>query len=342
MCGWWGRRDGGRPTGPSRPTRPTDRRYTPDSMTTTARRCAGCAGPLPESEPDVRQIKCEFCGVVNELAPVAGHAPMTIQITTGRPRTLDKGARALGIAFVLVAIVLTTGLGMGGAYLANRTVSQVTGSFGSFGTSIREVTRTVTAVAPADLGASTSMGWKTLSVGEPPSGWGAFDPIANLAWATAIAQAWQPDARLTRIDLKRLPDTGVFDLSGAGETEAGYRFTSNAQIQRWLATAAAGESSPKVAYELMLTVTQRGVKALATASRPSDSDRPPTAAVNSLTLAPLLERAKRGRSFVPASFYDGYMIFNEREGWVWYLTGRGQMQTLPRVRAKDGAVYPYR
>ncbi|MFN7915375.1 MAG: hypothetical protein U0Q55_08540 [Vicinamibacterales bacterium] len=309
-------------------------------MTTTARRCAGCAGPLPEVEPGTLQVKCDFCGVVNELA-TAGRQPFTIQIETGRA-TVDKGARTLGLMFVLVAIVLTAGLGMLAAYLANRTVSQVTGSFGSFGTSVREVARAVTAIAPSDLGGSTSMGWKSLTVGEPPSGWRAFDPSRDLAWATAIAHAWQPDARLTRIDLKRLPDTGVFDLSGAGEAEAGYRFTSPAQIQRWLAAAAAGESSPTVAYELMLTLTQGGVKALATGGRPSASDQPPSAAVNSLTLAALLERAKRGRGFVPASFYDGYMIFNEREGWVWYLTGRGQMQTLPRVRAKDGAVYPYR
>lgn len=310
-------------------------------MTTTARRCAGCAGPLPESEPGVLQIKCEFCGVVNELAK-AGPQPFTIQIQTGRPATVDKGTRTLGLVFVLVAIVVTSGLGMFGAYLANRTVSQVTGSLGSFGTSVRQVTRSVTAVAPSDIGNATSMGWKSLTVGAPPSGWSAFDPARDLAWATAIAHAWQPDARLTRIDLKRLPDTGIFDLGGAGDAEAGYRFTSPAQIQRWLASAAAGESRPNVAYELMLTVTQGGVKALATGSRPSASDQPPTAAVNSLTLSALLERAKRGRGFVPASFYDGYMIFNEREGWVWYLTGRGQMQTLPRVRAKDGAVYPYR
>lgn len=314
-------------------------------MTTTARRCAGCAGPLPEVEPDLLQIKCEFCGVVNDLAPRRGQVPFTIQVETRRPATIDKGARTLGLAFVLVAIVLTTGLGMFGAYIANRTVSQVTGSFGSFGTTVRQVTRTVTSVTsvnPSDLGNAPSSGWKNLTVGEPPTGWARFDPVSNLAWATAIAHAWQPDARLTRIDLKRLPDTGVFDLGGGNDSEAGYRFTSPAQIQRWLASAAAGQSSPTVAYELMLTISQGGAKALALGVRPSASDQPPTAAVNSLPLGSLLERAKKGRGFVPAPFYDGYMILNEREGWVWYLTGRGQMQTLPRVRAKDGAVYPYR
>lgn len=311
-------------------------------MTTTARRCAGCAGPLPEVEPDIRQIKCDFCGVVNDLSPHVSQLPFTIQIQTGRRATASPRTRFIGFVFVLVAIVLVSAMGIFGGLLVNRTVSQATSPLGSLGTSVRQVTRTVTSINPSDLGNAASSGWRNLTVGEPPTGWAHFDPVGSLEWATALAHAWQPDARLTRIDLKRLPETGVFDLAGANESEAGYRFTSPAQIQRWLASAAAGESRPTVAYELMLTISERGVKALATGSRPSASDQPPTAAVNSLALTSLLERAKKGRGFVPASFYDGYMILNEREGWVWYLTGRGQMQTLPRVRAKDGAVYPYR
>lgn len=310
-------------------------------MSTTARRCAGCAGPLPEVDPESLQIKCDFCGVVNDLAPPVGQVPFTIQIQAGHPAA-DPKTRTTLVAFVFGTIVLLSALGVFGGYMVNRTVSQAIGPLGDIGTSVRQVTRTVTAVNPSDLGNGVSSGWKTLAVTEPPAGWERFDPVGGLAWATALAHAWQPDARLTRIDLKRLPETGMFDLRGGNESEAGYRFTSPAQIQRWLASAAAGQGSPTVAYELLMTISQQSVKVLATGGRPSATDQPPTVAVNSLALAPLLERAKKGRGFVPAPFYDGYMILNEREGWVWYLTGRGQTQSLPRVRAKDGAVYPYR
>lgn len=311
-------------------------------MTTTARRCAGCAGPLPEASPGITEIKCEFCGVVNELARPQGGRPVTIQIETRTVARNGGGGRGCGLAVVLLVAVAIASIGVVTTFLTNQAVSQVTGALGSMGIPVGDVTRAITAISPADLGDANTRGWKTLDVPEPPSGWEGFDPVRNLAWATSIARTWQPDASLTRIDVKRLPDTGVLNLAGTSEDEAGYRFLSSGQVAKWLAEASRGEAKPAVAYELMLTVSKGRVTGLATGGRPSKSDAPPPASADGLALGDLLPRAKRAKSFVPAAFYDGYMIFNEREGWVWYLTGRGQLQTLPRVRAKDGAVYPYR
>jgi hypothetical protein len=42
-------------------------------------------------------------------------------------------------------------------------------------------------------------------------------------------------------------------------------------------------------------------------------------------------------------FLEGYMIFLDDEGWVWYLSplARGS-ESLPRVRATDGRPWPWR
>jgi hypothetical protein len=49
-----------------------------------------------------------------------------------------------------------------------------------------------------------------------------------------------------------------------------------------------------------------------------------------------------GEPLADYPFYNGDMIPNDREGWVWYLQSSSQRQTLPRIRARDGAVYPFR
>ena len=38
----------------------------------------------------------------------------------------------------------------------------------------------------------------------------------------------------------------------------------------------------------------------------------------------------------------GYLIHLPREGWVWYFRAVSGSTGYPRVRARDGRVYPYR
>jgi hypothetical protein len=54
----------------------------------------------------------------------------------------------------------------------------------------------------------------------------------------------------------------------------------------------------------------------------------------------LVARARRG-GHPPAPFLKGYLIHLDDEGWVWYLSKLGG-ESLPRVRAGDGRVWPYR
>ena len=54
-------------------------------------------------------------------------------------------------------------------------------------------------------------------------------------------------------------------------------------------------------------------------------------------LVPVLARTPKYR----APFLNGYMIHLDDEGWVWYFSPLGG-EALPRVRAVDGAAWPYR
>lgn len=319
-------------------------------MQTSARLCAACGGALPEVERGAYQVKCEFCGVVNDLAHAAGGAaPVIVQIDASAIPGAAAPTRA--IAWIIGTAVFVT-LAMGGfvAWRAQQQVRTVMVDASRTGTMLNEAAtamRTLAdaqrtaAVRPADL-AQAGNGWKTLDVPPPPGGWASVDPVATLDWATTIARAWQDDARLTRIDLSRMPAAGVIRLDGPSDDDhVGYRFVSSSRTQEWTARASAGEREPAVGWELMMTVAKSQVRALVTHGRPGRAEGTPSNA-DSLPLPTLLARAAKGRGFESAAFYDGYMIVLPREGWAWYLTGLGQSSSQPRVRARDGAVFPYR
>jgi len=54
----------------------------------------------------------------------------------------------------------------------------------------------------------------------------------------------------------------------------------------------------------------------------------------------LLVRARKARTFLDRPFYAAYMIHVRREGWAWYFRAPSG-DSFPRVRARDGRVYPY-
>jgi hypothetical protein len=41
-------------------------------------------------------------------------------------------------------------------------------------------------------------------------------------------------------------------------------------------------------------------------------------------------------------FYEGFLIHTARTGWIWYFQSLSRRDTIPQVRARDGAVYPWR
>ena len=226
------------------------------------------------------------------------------------------------------------------AMMVNDAVQRVTGAVSrsvSSGAAFRR------SVKPSEIREDFNAGWRTLDVPAPPSGFAAFDPVADLAWAQGIASQWQPDALLTRIDVAKLTAAGTVDAQGPEDSQAGYRFRSPAQEAAWIRAATNGDRDPHVGVELMMTVASGKITALVTHSRPDDSRRAEKAvAVESLRPQALLKAATGTRGFAAMPLYDGYMIFNRSEGWVWHLRGLGAQATFPRVRARDGAVWPYR
>ncbi len=309
--------------------------YTSTPMTTSARLCASCGSALPETPYGVLQVKCLFCGVVNDLRPASG--PVTVHVDAGEA---VRAAATVGRTVVWV-VSLAIGLAIAGAgvglYVATRSVTQVTRTIAD--TVVRQAQPRP--VAPADLAASTVRGWQTLDVVTPPTAWAAFDPVAGLDWAIAIGRAWQDDAVLTRIDVARLTPAGTVNLEGSPDDTAGYRFISPGQVKAWNALARRGDSNPEVGYELMLTLAQGAVKAIVVRGRPMVREEPP-APKAVLPLTAILAKTAPRPGFADVLFFDGYMIHLEREGWVWYLSGRGVQASLPRLRAIDGAAYPYR
>lgn len=314
-------------------------------MTTSARRCAGCGGPLPTTPPQTRQLACPFCGIVNELAPPAQPVapPVTIHLDVGQAagHAARFGRTLLWIVLAIVVIV------------AGAVAIVVRSAIGPASEAVREARRAVeqavqppTAPArarsytPEQLRDAGDTGWLPLSVAAPPTGWKAFEPVAGLEWALAIARGWQRDALLTRIDVDRVTPEGIVDLAAGPDNTAGYRFVSPSQIEEWRRIAER-DSNARAPYELLLKLTQEKVSALVNRGRPPSIELPP-AAIDSRPLPALLAAALKNRAFTEHPFYNGYMISLEREGWVWYLQGLSRESSLPRIRARDGAVWPYR
>ena len=310
-------------------------------MTTSARLCASCGSPLPEVPPGIRQAKCEFCGVVNDIAAAAA-APITIAIDRGDATRVVRrvgGAVAI-VVFVSVAAALAAG-GFG-IYVAMRAVSEAANTDSSGASTARSIPSggKRRAVAPADLPKTGGGGWQPLDVVPPAGGWATFEPVGDLNWAMAIARAWQADARVMRIDVSRLTPQGTVNLAGTADDSAMYRFESPAQIDEWKRIARGGDANPQAGHELMLKLSQQAITALVLHGKPSAHEQPPPA-VDSLPLLQLMSTAQRKPAFAQPSFFDGYMIYNDSEGWVWYLTGRGFDESLPRLRARDAAAFPY-
>jgi hypothetical protein len=162
--------------------------------------------------------------------------------------------------------------------------------------------------------------------------------VVNLDWAMAIARGWMADARLTRIDVTRVTPAGMVDLTAGAGDEAGYRFVSPSKIEEW-GRIADRATDARVPYELMIKIGPSKVTGLVSRGRPSSRELPP-GNVDSGRLGEVIAAATR-RGFSDYPFYNGYLIHLEREGWVWYLQSLSRRDSLPRIRARDGAPYPY-
>jgi hypothetical protein len=154
-----------------------------------------------------------------------------------------------------------------------------------------------------------------------------------------IAQAWAPDARLVRIDLGLIAGDGTADLTGIRPDTIGYRFVSPARIAQW-ARIADSDVNAAAAYELFLRLGRGQAVVYVHSGRPPDDPPPP--ALDALPLRDLLARARQNKRFPSHPMYTGFLIHNDRLGWIWYLQSLSRRDDIPQVRARDAAVYPWR
>ena len=302
-----------------------------------ARRCQGCAAPLPDGAAG-EPVRCTFCGLLHDAA------------TTG-PRVQVhqvhqvQGARRVHVPGWVLGLIALAVLGgiiapvVFGFFLAWR------GADAAFDTARSVVS---TPVAPTRPAARTTAqlkdlpgGYHALQVAPPTGGYGAVDAIVALPWALAIAQAWQEDARLERIDISRLRPDGSVNVQDDGEAALTYRFVSGVAAKA-LREQARLRASAEAVVGLWVRVKDGAPQVYADVSRAGslDDDDPPPHP-DAEPLMRLLGRPPVQALCGDLAFLNGYLIHSAGEGWVWYFSSLAS-ESKPRVRARDGAVWPYR
>jgi hypothetical protein len=151
-------------------------------------------GPLAEAVNERGTITCSFCGMVNE---VSSSAPQPIVIKLDAGRHVARAGKSIAVVILVAVAFMLIGVGVI-TYQAMRPAT------GAIDIVRREALRARAAMRPlslTDLPTLNERGHRQLNVAPPPGGWKTFDPVAGVPWASEIALAWAPDARLTRIDL---------------------------------------------------------------------------------------------------------------------------------------------
>lgn len=310
--------------------------------------CPSCGAPL-EVEEGNAYFACAFCGATVAPTQQIRHLrqpPRVDIVDLSGPRRATP-AQALGCAAVVAALIL----GIGAFVFV-----QARGMERSVRQSISAVTRTLptstsvrqeeAAIPVARLAEPAFTGKHLLAAAAPPTGFGAFEPVAGLPWALAIAQVWSRDAKIQRVDVERLRPDGTLNLQDDPEAEVTYRFVSPSRFAA-LREKMNLEKNPRGDQEFWVEVAQGTVWAyeLQTLSQLADDDDEREIAAlawpKSLPLTEILPALAQRKGFPAVPFFEGYLIRLEDEGWCWYLSTLSGSPNIPRVRARDGRSWPY-
>jgi hypothetical protein len=281
-------------------------------------------------------LRCPFCGLGHEAGAAAAPAAQTYRIDL---RQTPSAGRAVRWIVAIVVLVTLAGLvpAIVGLYLGWRAVE-----------SALPATQVTPESRPSSPAARTLQqlkslpaGYHALDVAAPAGGYGALDATAALPWALTVAQAWQDDVRIARIDVERMRPDGTVNVQDDSQAMVMYRFESPSRIAA-LREQARLSSNTEAPVGVWVRVKQGRPEVYSHASRAAqsrgDGSAPHPAA---LRLGELVARPGVRRALGDAPFFKAYMIHNAGEGWVWYFSTLDG-QSVPRVRAADGAVWPYR
>ncbi len=281
------------------------------------------------------------------LDPPAGSRVQVHRIDLSGARLSPR--RSLGC----IALVLLLVLGLGGIIAwrsytmqssIRASIANATKSFGEISQSVR-----VEPMAVSELALPGFEGRRAIAAAAPASAGGlaAFDAVTAMPWALALAQVWQSDVKLERIDVERMRPDGTVNVADDPEAEVTYRFVSPRRLQA-LRERANLESRPTGDHEFWIALEQGKVFAYELQTHAAFASDREAAEVDALTwpkslaLPEILRGAKRDSRFPEVPFYKGYLIRLDDEGWCWYLSTLSGSPSIPRVRARDGRMWPYR
>jgi len=303
--------------------------------------CPKCGAPVEIDETSgAASFRCGFCG--STLAPTrtlsSAGAPVVIDLRLAR----RAGASAARWVALIFAITM--------AFTGWIVWTSVRAATSGIGPAFEQISRAVESSGAqakrrtlAELGGLRGGGgWVALELAPPPpttGGYAALDAVAALPWAVTVAQAWRSDVALERIDVTRMRSDGTVNVADDPEGKVMYRFVSPAGIAEWRRQAQLSTRA-EADYELFVELGQGRVRALVVRGRPDDEEAPAYPS-RALATRDLMARLGRDRRFGELPFLSGYLIALEEEGWVWYLAPLSG-GALPRARAADARVWPYR
>lgn len=312
--------------------------------------CPSCGAPL-EAEEGSAYFACSFCGATvaptQQLKGLRAKPQVSVEVANLTTRRRLTPAQSLSCGALVAALI--AGLG---AFVFVRARGIERSVRQSIATATRNLPTATTfrqeeaALPVARLAEPGFTGEHLLAATPPPTGLGAFEPVASLPWALAIAQVWSRDAKIQRIDVDRLLPDGTLNVQDDPEAEVTYRFVSPSRFEA-LRERMNLEKNPRGDQEFWIEV--RGGKVFAyelqTLSQlADDEDAQEIAALTwpkSLPLTQILPALAKRRGFPAVPFFEGYLIRLEDEGWCWYLSTLSGSPNIPRVRARDGRIWPY-
>lgn len=295
-----------------------------------ARRCQGCAAPLPDGD-DTQAVRCRFCGLVHEPADATSNVAVRHVRLSGAALKPELKWLVPVIAVIAVGVVVPALVWL---YIGWVAVSNIATS------PAKQSLATSTRLAPADLRTAPA-GYHDLDAAPPAAGFAAVDAVNAVPWALTIAQSWSADARLERIDVARLRPDGTVNVQDDREASIRYRFRSPARMAALLEQSRLSASARGI-VGLFLVVEHGALRAYVEESAGAPAQRgspPPHPAVMPLVKLVTVSAVEQVTAGTP--FLSGYLIHLDDEGWVWYFSTLAG-ESKPRVRGRDGAVWPYR
>ncbi len=298
-------------------------------------KCSTCTAPL-DVEGTEEFVTCKYCKSRNRVMKTV-QGPQLVKVSSA---AVGRLVLILALAFVvlpvIVTVVIMAVIGAGTAAV----ITQVpTPSATPAPTPHVTPPPVPTKITPSQLPTQAGdHGWIDLDAPGMVGTFASFDPIANLAWATSIAQAWTTDARIGSIYLNAVRPGGTMDLSARSDWKADYRFFSptRREAQRRMREV----SEQEVKSELRVMVGASGVQVLIDERSSTQYDQPDEPVLETACSTAQIHQIMTGAGLVPRPHYDMMLAYVGRPAWWrWTAYDPGTRTSNPQVDATTCALH---